>query len=92
MKSRISIEIDFENQNKPVIQIARQSSDDVRDSLIQSFLEQRGSGSRWLTIQYKGESLEGKSLFHLVVVTPSELEEEIKLMKAALNELELKKS
>ena len=39
MKSRITIEVDFENGNKPVIQILKQNSDDVRDNLIQSFLE-----------------------------------------------------
>jgi hypothetical protein len=38
MKSRITIEVDFENGNKPVIQILKQNSDDVRDNLIQSFL------------------------------------------------------
>lgn len=42
MKSRISIEVDFETEStpmQPVIQILYQSSDDVRDKLVKSFLE-----------------------------------------------------
>jgi len=42
MKSRITIEVDFETESspmQPVIQIIYQSSDDVRDKLVKSFLE-----------------------------------------------------
>ncbi len=51
MKSRISIEVDFENGNKPVIQIIRRESDDVRDNLISSFLQSLQTSS-WLKIRW----------------------------------------
>lgn len=51
MKSRITIEVDFENGNEPVIQIISRSSDDVRDNLIKAFYQKLG-GSSWLKIRF----------------------------------------
>ena len=52
MKSRITIEVDFENGNQPVIQIMKAStSDDVRDKLLSNFTEQLG-GSSWCQIRW----------------------------------------
>lgn len=51
MKSRITIEVDFENGNTPVIQILQQNSDDVRDKLIKSFTECL-NGSSWCQIKW----------------------------------------
>lgn len=84
MKSRISIEVDFDNNNQPVIQILSQHSDDTRDKLISNFLEGRQNQSRWLTVEYKGEKLGGGSIFHLAVVPPEKIECEMKLMEATL--------
>lgn len=50
MKSRITIEIDFDNGNKPVIQILQSRSDDVRDSLISAFLQTLQGISSWCRI------------------------------------------
>lgn len=52
MKSRITIEVDFENGNEPVIQILSRNSDDIRDNLIKSFY-QRLQGSSWCKIVFK---------------------------------------
>lgn len=54
MKSRISIEVDFDANNLPVIQIVQQSSDDVRDKLVQQFLQSLQHTSRWCRITYIG--------------------------------------
>lgn len=43
MKSRITIEIDFENNNSPYLNILHIHSDDVRDKLLKNFLEQISS-------------------------------------------------
>jgi hypothetical protein len=46
MKSRITIEVDFDNGNQPVIQILHYpDSTDVRDKLLKKFLEDLGIGS-----------------------------------------------
>lgn len=52
MKSKISIEIDYENGNQPVIQIMSRKSDDIRDNLIQSFY-QKLQGSCWCKIMFR---------------------------------------
>ena len=55
MKSRITIEVDFENGNQPVIQILKQNSEDVRDGLLSHFTQQFG-GSSWCQIKWVGHS------------------------------------
>lgn len=52
MKSRITIEVDFDNGNQPVIQILSRSSDDIRDNLIQAFY-QKLQGSSWCKIVFR---------------------------------------
>lgn len=49
MQSKITIEIDFENGNEPVIQIISRQSDDIRDKLIRAFIERLG-GNSWCKI------------------------------------------
>lgn len=51
MKSKITIEVDFNNGNKPVIQIVAKNSDDIRDNLIRAFYQSLG-GSSWCKIQF----------------------------------------
>lgn len=51
MKSRITIEVDFENGNEPIIQIVSRHSDDVRDNLIKAFYQKLG-GSSWCRIVF----------------------------------------
>ena len=52
MKSRITIEVDYENGRLPVIQILSRGSDDVRDNLIKDFYQILGSSS-WCKIEFK---------------------------------------
>lgn len=85
MESRISIEVDFDNGNRPVIQILHRESDDTRDSLISHFLQSRAHLSRWITIQYKGDK-NGSPYYHLHPVTPADLPSEIKLMQVLMAE------
>lgn len=52
MKSRITIEVDFNNGNQPVLQILKSvNSDDVRDKLVSNFTQQLG-GSSWCQIKW----------------------------------------
>jgi len=66
MESRISIQVDFDNGNRPVIQLIHGQSDDTRDKLITNFL-QLSSGQ--LTIEYKGE-INGLPCYHIAVTDP----------------------
>jgi hypothetical protein len=85
MLSRITVEVDFENSNRPVIQVHERDSDDVRDRLISAVFQKLGHHSRWFRVEFKHNTVqEGEpgSIWHLVPVSPEEYEQEIKLMTA----------
>lgn len=74
MKSRITIEIDFENQRKPVIQIISRQSDDIRDKMVSDFLQLLGHESSACSIRYMGEfnSDDFRESFERWVISPVE--------------------
>lgn len=90
MKSRITIEVDFDNNNLPVIEVLSQDSDDVRDRLIKSFLQSLQHTSRWCKIIYCGEASTfddatvNKQRWRIAPITPKEIKDEIKLMEATI--------
>ena len=72
MKSRISIEVDFENGNQPVIQILQTNSDDVRDKLLSNFCQQF-SGSSWCQIKWVGHTPDNSNelpFFNRIHISP----------------------
>lgn len=84
MKSRITIEVDFENNNRPVIQILQSESDDVRDNLLKNFLEYFG-GSSWLKIQWKNTVLSPTpsvpvNRIHITPIALQDLKKESEIM------------
>lgn len=87
MKSRISIEVDFDNNNLPVIQILQTPSLDVRDNLVQAFLQSLQHTSRWARFVYKGHQKVDANeppvhRWNIETIKPNELREEISLMEA----------
>lgn len=75
MKSRITIEVDFEN-GKPYIKVNEVFSDDVRDKLISFFRQSLGGDSSWAKIEF-GNVMEDSSRIWLIRPVPShELEAE----------------
>ena len=75
MKSRITIEVDFDNNNSSAIFVKPEKSDDVRDKLISDFIEQFGGQSNWCRADF--------DLNGFVKITPirfSDLAEQSKLM------------
>lgn len=79
MKSRITIEVDFENGNTPVIQILQcPDSDDVRDSLIKHFTQQLG-GSSWCQIKWKDGGQDFNRI-HITPIAPLQLREQAEIM------------
>lgn len=51
MKSKISIDVDFDNQ--PIIKIEYEESPDVRDTLVKKFLETFEGDSRWAQFLFR---------------------------------------
>ena len=92
MKSRISIEVDFENNNLPVIQILRQDSTDVRDRLVSAFLQSLQHTSRWCKITFVGSTdrmPDGScDQWKISPITPKDIESEIQLMQAEFQRLQ----
>ena len=86
MKSRISIEVDFENGNEPVIQILKSPSgipddlldNDVRDKLISNFTQQLG-GSSWCQIKWNG-TVSGCDRIQIRAIPPEKLKEQAEIM------------
>lgn len=85
MKSRITIEVDFEDGNQPTIQILSKNSDDVRDNLIKSFYQKLGSSS-WCKIIFKQhhfDPVEPEHDFKRIFISPiteQDLKKEAEIM------------
>lgn len=79
MKSRISIDVDYNNQ--PIIKIEYNESDDVRDKLVKRFLEGFGGDSKWAGFKFIGHQNSG-SISEITPIKMESLEEESKAMKA----------
>lgn len=83
MKSRITIEVDFDNENRAIIQIISTPSEDVRDSLIKAFLEKLAHTSSWLKIICIGGQCSQdpaisaiSGVYHIWPIAPEELKKE----------------
>jgi hypothetical protein len=68
MKSRITIEIDFENNNEPFIEVLLHKSDDVRDKIIQAFTEKLSTNN--LSVVYN-ESYEDSPTYKRYKIIPN---------------------
>lgn len=85
MKSRITIEVDFDNGNAPVIQILSRNSDDVRDNLIKSFYQKLGSSS-WCKIEFRQDIVnhddynEGFKRIFISPIPQTDLKKEAEIM------------
>jgi len=85
MKSRITIEVAFDDNNRPYIQCDySEQSDDVRDKLILNFIERLGHTSSWCRIHFHGGGVIGgnsmRTCFSINAITPAELKAEAKKM------------
>lgn len=79
MLSKITIEVDFDNNNAPIIQILQYpDSTDVRDRLIKNFLEKLNQ-SLWCTINHK-ESTDSHNIIHIKPIPMLELKAHAKEM------------
>lgn len=92
----MTIEVDFENGNVPVIQILKFNSDgevqeDVRDKLVKAFLERFGYTSTWAKVEWvQNYCVDGKTVHQRINITPispKELAKEAEIMtkQAGLN-------
>lgn len=81
MESRITIEINFDEQNRPVLQIVARKSDDTRDRILHAFLESLGENGNWLHISLVESTDDYTRKRYLVrAITPTELKEEYKII------------
>jgi len=86
MKSRITIDVDYDNQ--PILKIEYSESDDVRDKLVKRFLEGFGGLSSWCkyTPMNSGHNTTLESWLHPIKPNSFDLEENSKLLKIRADE------
>ncbi len=85
MKSRITIEVDFDN-GQPYMKILEdRESDDVRDKLITFFRQRLGHTSSWCKVVPSGYN---GNIWEIRPITPDELKQHAEVMaeQARLNE------
>lgn len=74
MKSRLTIEVDFDNGNEPYIRcFLDHESDDVRDKLLKSFFQSLGHSSHELTVKYAEPQNNGTVIIFIKPVKPEDL-------------------
>lgn len=80
MKSKLTIEIDFSDNNTPYIQILEDPSQDVRDQLICSFIQSLAHQSTWCKIvpHYMQDGYPKKWI--IKAITPAQIEQETVIM------------
>lgn len=91
MKSRITIDVDYDNQ--PIIKIEYQESEDVRDKLVKRFMETFNSKSYFATFFFTGLGTVLNSSATIRPIPPSELNRYLEDMKnISLQEKEIEKT
>ena len=86
MKSRITIEVNYDQNRQPMLQIIQEDSQDVRDGLVADFLQSLGHTSRWLKIEFKlWDEQNQKRWWTISPITMEQLPDEMKLMTALLS-------
>jgi hypothetical protein len=88
MKSRITIEVDFDNGQPYIKVINDKTSDDVRDKLISFFQERLGYTSSWCKIVYPGYASSGPTQFRIEPIRPHQLKGELEAMSEQVRLLE----
>lgn len=76
MKSKITIDVDFDNQ--PIIKIDYVATDDIRDKLIKRFLETFEGESSWAKFSFGPSDISGpNSSASLRPIPPHDLDQEV---------------
>jgi hypothetical protein len=89
MKSRISIDVDWDNQ--PIIKIEYADSEDVRDKLVKRFLQAFGSESCWANFCYS-DIYHPTQINNLATIRPVpmnvyKLEEQLKMLQDTIEKV-----
>jgi len=85
MKSKITIEVDFDNGQPYIKVLESKNSDDVRDKLITFFRQRLQSESSWCYVGFYGE--DGGTDFTkwtIHPITPEQIPEHIKRMQSII--------
>lgn len=82
MQSRVSIHVDHDNQ--PVIKVEFLRTGDVRDTLVERFLDSFGSSSQWATVLFENPE-RNKGVINSAIIRPihpTDLPREVEAMRA----------
>lgn len=87
MKSKITIDMDWDNQ--PIILIEYEESPDVRDKMVKRFMETFGGESYFATFHFKQDNLDPNFKFNRKAVVrpiePQKLQEHLPILNDIVN-------
>lgn len=87
MKSRVTIEIDFEF-GKPYFKVvADMESEDLRDQAVREFRQALGFDSNWARVRFHDQYKAGQKLFTIEPIAPSDLTQEVEMMTKAVERM-----
>jgi hypothetical protein len=92
MRSKLTIEVDFDNGKPYICVVMDRQSTDVRDKAIVAFrnkLGQLGINSEWCRVRFDDHAISGNQMFTIEPIQPHEMKDELELMKSALDRIEV---
>lgn len=87
MKSRITIEVDFDNGRPYFKIVADTESEDMRDKAIREFRHVLKYDSSWARVKFDDHHKPGQILFTIEPITPSGLEREVEMMSDTIKRM-----
>lgn len=80
MQSKITIEVDFNDNNTPYLRVIHRRSDDVRDKLLNNFLISLAGESSWCKIFCDGPTLPDEFHWKIKAITPDQFDQESEIL------------
>jgi len=80
MQSKITIEVDFNDNNTPYIRIIQKRSDDVRDKILNNFLISLQGESSWCKILCDGPTFQDEFHWKIKAITPDQFKQESEIL------------
>jgi len=88
MNSRITIELDLDNNNESYIKVKSAFSDDLRDKILRNFIEAFGHQNGWMRFEYTGTDELDNKYYRISNIRKYDLSSQADLMKAMSREYE----
>lgn len=87
MKSRITVEIDYNNNGQPYFRVMEDTtSDDLRDKAITEFRRAFKLQSQWCVVDFGQVQMDGTIQWNIRPIPPNQLKDEVLAMQKLVNQ------